>query len=188
MQINTGKHVIESKTGEVIEDFVNLKDLVLVNREDYISDIFVGEKGKPIQLVFAEMYKKTPAEVQTYIGQLPKKASEYSGKIIRAIGATPWFSGGFTRMADDQWDDGFHKILIKLDETYEKDIIIDKQVKTLVRNVIIATSGKRVAQFFAQMIELYGAYDFPFGVSIRLMIEKDLKSNVETVTLIPEDF
>jgi hypothetical protein len=101
--------------------------------------------------------------------------------VLTIIGAVPYFSGVFTSKKTNQVESGYYKMLFKISDIKERDIIVNKKVVTIRQNIIVATSGKRIASFFAQMCEQYGFFDWPEGCFSTVIIQKDSETNEEEI-------
>lgn len=187
-QISVGKHLVVPSTGEVVQSYGRIVDRVMPDREEFIESIFKGSGEEPLHLRLARENKITPAMAQSYFGVIPVRASERKDEILVIVGFTPWFSGAFRSRKTDEMERGYYKVLFKIDEYKERKIIVGDEVKRIRQNIIVATSGKRVATFFAQMAETYGLFDWPEGSKVRIVINKDAETNEEEVIPVPEDF
>jgi hypothetical protein len=150
---------IDLTTGEVQSPF-NGRQLTTI--KEPIAAMFETDVT-PIHVRKMQELNISPDVYSSYVGVPWVDVAKYINKTVRVIGAIAWFSGSFTSKDDGELKDGYYKILMKIAEEVKEDITIDREVVEVKRNVIIATSSKKVAELMAGFMQVFGWYDWKPG-------------------------
>lgn len=139
--------------------------LQVIQSKDAIGAL-VDQKNVPIHIAKMVEFKTSPAVMASFVNVTWVDIMPYINKVVKVIGCAIWFSGEFSPQKDpDNVYSGYHKVLFKLDETRKiTGVPIGDRVVTIDQNVVVQTSGKRVAEMALVYLDQHGWFDWKPGV------------------------
>lgn len=198
MQIVQGNRVIDTSTGETVEEIEQVRDLVLENRNDPIMELIIKSGSTPIHVTKAKELQVPAHVVSTYVGSAPDSPNSYLGQRIGITGCIVYYSGKFTPKVTDpnapgyKTGEGFYTFLMKTDRTrpFEfrvGDRIIKKQIP-----VILKCDGVKIRETLIGLIDSYGWFDFknPIDntpVTVPVVFTREGTNNSFFMQILPED-
>lgn len=189
-QVEDKGQLVETKTGEVIEDVNQVRDLMVPDRDVFIGQL-LSNTQRPLHMQKLDELGLDPGKkavlLSRYVGQVPQKLEHHLNKVVTIVGAIVYWSGPFMSTKTNRMEDGYYKNVMKLKETYEVEVRTSDRIVKRQRNIIIATSGKRVAQVLMPLIEAYGWFDWPEGVGVPVILTKDEDNNHLIEVVEPEE-
>lgn len=173
-QVIQNGHVIDSATGEMIEDIKDVQDLVLDNRAEAIRSLMAGEDDRFIHMSLARQFGIKPHVVSSYVGSQPDSAKQHLNEKIMVKGAVPYFSGSFTPKDPKKHSgEGFYTFLIKTGKVKEIEYKVGRELKTSQVPVIIKCDGVKVRDTMAELIRTYGPFDWDTEVPVVFTYSED---------------
>jgi hypothetical protein len=153
--------------GEVVFDGITngaAGPLTIIQSRDAIGTL-VDQRNVPIHVAKMQEFGVSPQIMASYVNVPWVDVMSYVNKVVKVIGCAIWFSGEFSPQKDpDNVYSGYHKVLFKLEETHlVKGVPIGREVVDLEQNVIIQTSGKRVAEMALVYLNTHGWFDWKPG-------------------------
>lgn len=185
MQIVKNGKVIESETGQVIEDVNEVRDLILDNRTDPIAELIANSGAVPIHVQKARELGIAAHIVSSYIGNPADSANSHLNERIEITGATVYFSGKFTPKDPEIHDGtGFYCFLLKTNKTRTLEFRVGKEIKTVDVPVIIKIDGVKVRDTLINLIDTWGWYDWDIAVPV--VITRGGPNNSFYIQVLPE--
>jgi hypothetical protein len=150
--------------GKVTQGMVE-SGIQVIQTNDAIGAL-IDEKRVPIHIAKMREFGVSPDVMGSYVNVPWTDVMSYIGKVVEVIGCAIWFSGEFVPMArPDTVESGYHKVLFKIAETKPmKGVPIGDRAVTMDQNVVIQTSGKRVAEMALVYINAHGWFDWAPGI------------------------
>lgn len=185
MQIVKEGKIIESETGEVIDELSGVRDLILENRTDPIAELIARSGSVPIHVQKARELDIPASVVSTYIGNPAESANQHLNKRIEIIGAIVYFSGRFTPKDPKEHDgSGFYCFLLKTSETRQFEYRVGKEIHTTEVPVIIKTDGVKLRDTVISLIDTWGWYDW--DVKVPVVFTRGGANNEFYIQVLPE--
>ena len=172
MQVISGNQVVESTTGEVIQENGEVKDLILENRSDPIAELIAKTGSVPVHVAKAKELSVLPPVLSSYVGYPPSSPGDFLGQLINLTGAIVYFSGRFSPKVTDpnapgyKTGEGFYTFLMKTDRILETEFRVGREIMTFKRNLILKCDGVKIRETVIWLIDQNGWFDWNVKVPV----------------------
>lgn len=166
-QVQSKGKLVDASTGEVIEDVNEVRDLILVEREDPIAELIRNSGAVPIHVAKAKELKIPAPVVSSYVGRAADSVKQHLNEKIMLTGAIVYFSGRFTPKDPSTTDgSGFYTFLMKTDILRPFEYRIGKEIHETSVPVVIKCDGVKVRDTMINLIDTWGWYDWEVKIPV----------------------
>ena len=137
----------------------------------------VNPTNMPVHIAMAKNIEgsiaKQLATIADYTSRDTKDVGDFIGQAVTIVGAAVIKHGGFSGRDGQFHPEGYHYLVLKTDQSMTTKVMHGDKVLKIESPVMIKTSAGQVVDFFLSVMQSFGWFDWPFGVTVSFKGSKD---------------